>query len=119
MTVRNLLDSTGDISTSGTQFISGIDETAQTVRTRLKLLLGEYFRNIDEGTPWFERIFPNTANQSLKETEIKRIITQTENVGAITSFELEYERTEKRLTVDCSIIDISGSQTNITLSEVF
>ena len=53
MTVRKL-DENGDIVTSGVQFITERDEIAQTVKTRLRLFLGEYFRDTTDGTPWFE-----------------------------------------------------------------
>ena len=55
MTVRRL-DDNGDIATSGIQFIGQAEEIAQTVKTRLKLFLGEYFRDINDGTPWFQQI---------------------------------------------------------------
>ena len=57
MTVRLLdSDSDGDITTSGQQFTTEVEEIAQTVKTRLRLFLGEYFRDVTDGTPWWESI---------------------------------------------------------------
>ena len=44
MRVRRLID--GDIATSGVIWLYDRDAVAQTISTRLKLFLGEYFRDI-------------------------------------------------------------------------
>lgn len=118
MTVRRLTED-GDIATNGNHFIGGIQETAQTVKTRVKLIEGEYFRNTAEGTPWFSRILPNTIDQALKESEIKRIITRTQNVGGIISFDFEFEREQRKISINSNIVDNSGEREEIILSEVF
>ena len=68
MTVRRLLQN-GDIATSGVQFLYGIDSTLQTLRTRLNLFYGEYFRDINDGTQWFDVILEKSNPQQLKDAE--------------------------------------------------
>ena len=115
MTVRRL-EGGGDIATSGTQFETGAFEIAQTVKTRLALFVGEYFRDTTQGTPWFQQILGKVANPELRDSAIKRIIIQTLGVIGISSFETEFERSGRLFTVTVSIITQFG-QEQITISE--
>ena len=110
MTVR-LLYSDGDIATSGTQFTSGVEEVAQTVKTNLKLFLGEYFRNILDGTPWFQQILGKGASFSARESIIKRRIIQTEGVTSISTFSTDFDLTTRAYSVDAGIITAFGTTT--------
>lgn len=116
MTVRRL-DSNGDIVTSGVQFISASEEVAQTVKTRLKLFLGEYFRDISDGTPWFQQILGKGSSLSIKEALIKRRISQTENVSAIYSFETDFDLATRRYSAEAGIVTPFG-QALISITDV-
>jgi hypothetical protein len=102
MTVRRLQDD-GDIATSGTQFISGADEIAQTIKTRLKLFLGEYFRNILEGTPWFEQILGKAQSLDVAEATIRQRIAQTNGVVSIFRFETDFDLITRKYSVAASV----------------
>lgn len=116
MTVRRL-DSNGDIATSGTHFITGAEEIAQTVKTRLKLFLGEYFRDITEGTPWFQQILGKGSSLSVKESLIKRRIIQTEGVVSIYKFDTSFDEASRRYSVSAGILTTFG-QAEINLTDV-
>jgi hypothetical protein len=116
MTVRRL-DDIGDIATSGDQFISRASEIAQTVKTRLGLFIGEYFRDTSQGTPWFQQILGKVENPELRESAIKRVISQTQGVLGISSFNADFDRTGRQFTVSCSIVTEFG-QEQITISDI-
>lgn len=107
MTVRRL-DENGDIVTSGVQFITGREEVSQTIRTRLRLFLGEYFRNTQDGTPWFEQILGKGSTLSNKDAAIKRRIVQTPNVVQILTYDADYDINTRKYTVSGSVLTTFG-----------
>ena len=110
MTVRRLDDS-GDIATSGAQFISGIDEVAQTVLTRLRLFYGEYFRDVTDGTQWFEAILGKNGSQQAREAALRTRIAQTPGVVRLTSFEFDFDIENRKATVTAGILTTYGETT--------
>ena len=104
MRVRKL-DENGDIVTSGIIWNEGQYTIAQTIKTRLKLFLGEYFRDISEGVPWFEK--PDGSygilqkGYSLEQVEalLRSTISQTDGVLTILSFSSEFDENQRRLTI--------------------
>ncbi len=107
MTVR-AIDESGDIVTSGEQFITGADEIAQTVKTRLRLFLGEYFRDINEGVPWWESILGKDGTLSSKESILKIKISQTPGVIRLVSFTTDFNITTREYSVIAGILTAFG-----------
>tara|TARA_R110002049_G_scaffold101556_11_gene246520 strand:+ start:1832 stop:2179 length:348 start_codon:yes stop_codon:yes gene_type:complete len=114
MTVR-LLDESGDIVTSGKQFTTGATEVAQTVATRLRLYLGEDFRNIQDGTPWWESILGKEGTLSSKEAIIKNRIIRTDGVTKILSFTTDFDISTRAYSVKVGILTKYG-ETELTVS---
>ena len=110
MTVR-LLDSDGDITTSGRQFTTEVEEVAQTVQTRLRLYLGEYFRDVTDGTPWWESILGKQGTLSSKEAIIKNRIVRTEGVTKLIEFKTDFDINTRTYTVTAGILTQYGSTT--------
>ena len=108
MTVRRLDPTTGDITTSGVQFTSDIEEIEQTVRTRLRLFYGEYFRNVTLGTPWFQSILGKDGTVASKNAILRRIISQTEGVTDIVNFTSNYDLSSRKYSITCTVITAFG-----------
>lgn len=117
MTVRRLDPVTGDISTSGVQFISQREEIAQTIRTRLRLFLGEYFRNINEGTPWFQSILTKRGTLSNKDAIIKQRIVRTDGVTRIIEYSTDYDINARIYSISAVVETIYG-EISLSLNEV-
>jgi hypothetical protein len=115
MTVRLINPETGDIVTSGRQFTSGVEEIAQTVKTRLRLFLGEYFRDITEGTPWWETILGKDGTLSSKEAAIKNRIIRTAGVVRIVSFSTAFDNNTRIYSVTAGILTTFG-ETELTVT---
>lgn len=98
MTVR-ALDENGDIVTHGVQFLSGRQDVAQTISTRLKLLYGEYFRDIEEGTPLFQVILTKGASLQAKNLYLRRRIEETPGVEELLQFIAEYDIRSRTYTI--------------------
>lgn len=112
MTVRRIDSNTGDIITSGRQFITGSlsqEEIAQMIRTRLRLFYGEYFRNITVGTPWFQVVLDKNVTLAQRDAAIKRIIIQTEGVLQLLKFDTDYTLATRSYTVDAEVLTATGA----------
>lgn len=123
MTVR-ALNSAGDIMTSGQQFLSGgiPEEAVQNVRTRLKFFTGEWFLNIQDGTPWFPEanrygILGKGGPYSQKEAIIRRRILLAPAVAGMSTFKADYEVTSRQLTVTAGIISTSGQAAELVFTQ--
>ena len=107
MTVR-LLDENGDIATQGVQFTSGQDEIAQTIRTRLRLFLGEYFRDITDGTPWFEQILGKGTSMPARESALRNRIVRTPGVIRLTYFSTDFNIESRKYSVTAGALTTFG-----------
>ena len=107
MTVRKL-DENGDIVTQGTQFLTGVEEIEQTIRTRLRLFLGEYFRDISDGTPWFEQILGKGTSMSAREAALRNRILRTPGVVRLTSFSTDFNVDTRKYTVTAGALTTFG-----------
>lgn len=117
MTVRKL-DANGEIVTSGTQFTSKADEIAQTISTRLRLFIGEYFRNINEGTPWFQSILNKRGTLSSKDAIIKQRIVQTDGVMGLLSYKADYN-IDTRVYFISAVVNTQYGEIPLNISESF
>lgn len=109
MTVRHIDPDTGDIVTSGEmQFIGGREEIAQTIKTRLALFLGEYFRNITDGTPWYEQILGKFVSLDIVESVLRVRIAATPGVVRLTSFDTDFNIDSRKYSVTAGVLTIHG-----------
>ena len=107
MTVRRLQDD-GDIATSGTQFLYKMEDTMQTLRTRLRLFYGEYFRDTSEGTQWFEQIFLKGTPDQGKDAEIRRRIQNYGQVSAIVDYSSNFDAASRTFNIKMTVLTSDG-----------
>jgi hypothetical protein len=93
---------------------------AQAVKTRLLLLLGEWWENPDDGTPLFERIlgqrFPLDAPQTEVDLILSERINATLGVTDITSFDSGINPETREYYADIVIRTIYDTEFQIRLS---
>lgn len=89
MTTRAITD--GAMSTG--VFLTGAQEVAQNVKTRLLTFYGECFLENSQGVPWVETIL-GAGNATLydKEAAVKAVILQTKGVEKMTFFSMKLEK---------------------------
>lgn len=67
------------------------DAVVQIIQSRLRLWLGEWWENLDEGLPMFQRILGvKGASKSVVDSLIQKRISGTKYVTGIQSFESEF-----------------------------
>jgi hypothetical protein len=95
------LDDDGDLALEGNSLvlISGGDEVAQRLLNRLRLWRGEWFLNLNRGTPYREEIFVKRTALSRIESAIKREILTTSGVLELLEYTQDLDIATRRLTV--------------------
>lgn len=112
------LDNNGDM-----QFGNGIanfykdtpEAIAQNIYTRLKLWLGEWYLDTDEGTDWLGKCLGKNSMDSAL-LEIKQRILGTTGVNSIQNFSASIEPTSRKLTITGTVNTIYGD-TDINYSD--
>lgn len=112
MRVRRV-DDKGRIATSGNVWLYGKDAVAQTIRTRLRLFYGEYFRNIQDGTPWFQVVFGKNRNQGIIDSVIKSRIVQTNGVIKLLNYS-STEEDDRTLRIEATVLTSFGEVSILT-----
>lgn len=80
------------------------ESVAQRVYTRLQLLKGEWFLDIDAGVPYLSEILVKPAQLDLAESIIKAVILLTDGVKELTSFDLMFNRETRKLAIEASAL---------------
>ncbi|KAB1444214.1 hypothetical protein F7890_21390 [Bordetella bronchiseptica] len=118
MRVRRLGES-GDLVTRGKMFLTDREAIAQTIVTRLKLFLGEYFRDVTDGTPWFQQVLGKFENLNAVEAVLRNRIARTQGVVRLLAFEMQYDLDTRALSVQARVLTTYGEQdilfTNATI----
>lgn len=112
------LDNNGDMQFgNGTaNFYKDTPEAiAQNIYTRLKLWLGEWYLDTDEGTDWLGKCLGKNSMDSAL-LEIKQRILGTTGVNSIQNFSASIEPTSRKLTITGTVNTIYGN-TDINYSD--
>ena len=87
------------------------------VKTRLGLILGEWYLDTSQGTPWLTEVFGYNT-QSVRDLAVKNIILSTEGVTALESFSSNLNPTTRLYSIIAEIITVYGTTTIATNATV-
>lgn len=93
-------------------YYTDIDAVAQAIKTRLKLLYGEWWEDLTIGMPLFQGIIGKRgtpANINAAEMIINDTIRNTQGVTAINNLKLEYDSVTRRMRYKAEIQTIYGT----------
>lgn len=93
--------------------VDSAEAVAQNIKTRLQLFSGEWFLNVDEGTPWLTQILGEGHAMEYAAVLRARILGAP-GVREIVSFSDSYDPETRRITVTCEVSTLYG---NVTVSE--
>ena len=82
------LDTDHDIFVTAGQLarVSEVDEVVQKITTQLMHFLGEWWLDLNSGTPWFQSILGESTRGGEAESILKTIITDTPGVTSLSRF---------------------------------
>lgn len=115
MRVRKL-DENGDIVTRGSQWKYDKEAIAQNISTRLKLFLGEYFRDNTDGVPWFtkedgsEGILGKGYSLAQVEAILRNRIMRTDGVLKLLSFKIDFDETTRKISIRSFVLTTYGTE---------
>lgn len=106
------LDADGDYTLgSGADFLVNSPEAvAQAVLTRLRLWLGEWFVDTQDGMPWNEQVLGKRGGRN-PNAAIRQRILGTEGVTAIVAYDSQFDGETRRLRIEATIETIYGTTT--------
>lgn len=112
--------SNGDIVTNGSdQLADGERATMLSVIYRLRMVRGEDFLNVTNGTPWFDGILGH-VNKEDAASLIRQQILLTPAVLGVSEFDFDYDRITHKYTVNATVVSDRGTTVPIMYSgEVF
>ena len=104
------LDDNGDHSFGSSEnnfYINSPDAIRQSILTRLRLWLGEWFADTSDGTGWNQTIL-GKQSQGLYELTLRQRVLETPGVVTIDTFESTLDPQTRRLSVVMSVNTIYG-----------
>lgn len=95
------LDNTGDIvfEHGDLAFVEDDDAIRQHLLVRLRFFRGEWFLNVLEGMPYFERVLAKGVPLAAIEVLFRKVIIETPGVTGVTNIALDYEAGTRHLTL--------------------
>lgn len=97
------LSETGDYTLGNRNaYISGVNAVQQAVLTRLRQLIYEWWEDLTDGVPYWQKII---AQRNIDEAQklIRDRIAQTRHVVAILTFDTDWNNETRRLTISAGI----------------
>lgn len=105
--IRRNLDTNDDIKVD--DFVEDKDVVLLAVKSRLQFFKGEWFLDIEDGTPYFQDILVKPARLRLIEGIIKRRIIETPGIIELNFFDLQFVKGTRKLNIDFEAIDQFGN----------
>jgi hypothetical protein len=102
------LDDNGDrlIYNSNWVVIDDIDAIRQVIITKIKLYLGEWFKDVSLGVPWIQQIFRKGTSLGQVQSILIDEILSVEGATEMKKFEMDFDAKTRKLAVDfnCKIL---------------
>jgi hypothetical protein len=73
------------------QLCEGATQLKQALLARLRVFKGEWFLDLESGTPYFERVLGKNNNPGGAEGALKEVITQTPGVRSLLEFSFDVD----------------------------
>jgi len=112
------LDQYGDYTFGRRVFYTGREAVAQAIITRMRLLYGEWWENLDDGLPLFERIlsvYGGEVARSAVDLLISERIQGTQNVRQMVRYESSFDPVTRNYSATCTVNTAFGEIYLITL----
>ena len=105
-----LLDSVGDwaVENDQLQFVTGRDEIAQIIETRLRSFIGEWFLDVRIGVPWFSKILKKNPSATEIEAILIQQIVDSPGVVTLENIDLSLDNVTRRLRVSFEAETLDG-----------
>jgi len=103
-----------DLATGTVRTISGPEYTAQKIRQRFRLLLGEWFLDKTKGVPWFQSVLVKNPNLELIKSLFRDELLRVPGIVGVKQVEAQYTPADRTLALAYVAVHASGA----TITEV-
>lgn len=113
-----LLDDDGDIAFDENfevPFAMGVEGIAQLISIAIKLYLGEWFADLDEGTPWLQELLAQIYDETTWRSRLSQRIIGVPGVNVIVSLVLAYDNQARAVSVSYVAMSTFGDTVADTL----
>lgn len=100
----------GDLQLTSDANPQGTDSVIQFTMQRLRLFLGEWFMNTQDGVPWYQQILVKNADKATVDGLLRDCILATPGVTALLSFQSTQDRSKRIMTVSFTILTAMGKR---------
>jgi hypothetical protein len=76
---------------------SGPEYIRQSIAARFKFFLGEWFRDLREGVPYYRDVFKKNPDRDVVRAIFRRIVAETPGVLEITRFDIAFNTADRFL----------------------
>lgn len=122
MTHLKLDPSTHDILiTDGrAALVTGSEEVAQRIKTRLLLVKGEAIPDASQGVDYFGRVFGGNGarRKAVADAELKRVLLTTDGVRRLTAWSSTLNRATRSLTISARVEYDDGTTGTLSINGV-
>lgn len=94
-----------------TDYLTGREAVGQAVKSRLLLLYGEWWEDLEDGLPLFERILASSgsdANKKAVDIIFARRIGDTTGVLNVSWYESSFDRNKRAYDFSCQVDTVYG-----------
>ncbi len=95
-------------------FTKGIDAIRQGIEIRLQFFLGEWFLDTSKGMPYYQRVLVKNPSIPGVRALFREHILKAPGVRSVTSLELTFNKSARRLSVDWTADTDAGEITGTT-----
>ncbi len=89
-------------------FIDGSNAVAQAIQTKLKLYEDEWWEDLDDGLPMFQKILGHRTPKAEVANIIKKRILEVPNILEINTVDFSYNGQSRSYSFSCNVITIFG-----------
>src|SRR5262245_2696914 len=82
-----------------TDYLSDLQAVGQSIKSRLLLILGEWFLDVEDGTPWPEILGIKPYDPATVEEAVRERILGTVGVTAITDYQIVFDSLTRKGTI--------------------
>lgn len=100
----------GDLRVSGgrVELVEGAEATEQEVRCRLRWWRGEWFLDLEDGTPYIGQLLGKGVSDETIRTMLRREILKVPDVERVESVEVDTDRATRYSQVSANVITTDG-----------
>lgn len=97
----------------------GVDGIVDKLRSRLRLVRGEWFLDVREGFPLFQYVLVASPDLGIVEEIIRRAILECPGVEKLLAFRMTLDKVSRRLLVDATVRAVNGYTLTLTQENPF